>query len=78
MQLDTMYILTIIILLDPRQEIWRLRLNWLFLIITGSLYAISYTAISSSFHQFMTNPKANNLNDTAFERVRKLSDNALA
>ena len=55
---------------DPRREIWRLRLNWLFLITIGSLYAISYTAISSSFHQFMTNPKADDLrNTTAFEKV---------
>ena len=55
---------------DPRREIWRLRLNWLFLITIGSLYAISYTAISSSFHQFMTNPKTNDLrNTTAFEKV---------
>ena len=54
---------------DPKKEIWRLRMNWLFLIISGSLYAISYTAISSSFHQFMTNPQAVDLNDTNFERV---------
>lgn len=66
------YDISLIKLLDmgsPKQEIWRLRLNWLFLIVIGSLYAISYTAISSSFHQFMTNPKYDSHNGTTFEGV---------
>ena len=62
-------IIQTIIIVDPWQEIWRLRLNWLFLIIIGSLYAISYTAISSSFHQFMTNPRIGSFNDTLYEKV---------
>ena len=33
----------------------------MFFMISGSLYAISYTAISSSFHQFVTNPTPNQL-----------------
>ena len=49
---------------DVKKEIWRLRFNWLFLCGLGSLYAISYTSISSSFHQFVTNPPAYKLNGT--------------
>ena len=49
---------------DPKKEILRLKINWVFIMVLGSLYAISYTAISSSFHQFMTNPTASSLNQT--------------
>ena len=44
------------IFLEGLQQLWRLRLNWAFLMVIASLYAISYTSISSSFHQFITNP----------------------
>lgn len=32
--------------------------------VISSLYAISYTSISSSFHQFITNPTTKELNYT--------------
>lgn len=47
---------------ELKKELWRYRENWAFFMVTGSLYAISYTAISSSFHQFMTNPTKMELN----------------
>ena len=49
-------------------ELWRIRFNWIFFMILGSLYAISYTSISASFHQFVTNPtlqEIEQLNNTA-------------
>jgi len=39
----------------------------MFFMMLGSLYAISYTSISASFHQFITNPTLQEikaLNDT--------------
>lgn len=47
---------------DPKKEICRLKLNWLFMTIIAALYAISYTSVSSSFHQFITNPREENIN----------------
>ncbi|XP_064385763.1 uncharacterized protein LOC135334489 [Halichondria panicea] len=38
------------------QELWRLRLNWAFIIFMAPMYSISMYGIISSFHQFVTNP----------------------
>ena len=48
-------------------EICRLRWNWLYLILVSLLLFISYTSIISSFHQFITNPTAQQLNGTEKE-----------
>ena len=37
------------------RELWRLRLNWLFLILTSTLVAANISSVTS-FHQFTTNP----------------------
>ena len=47
---------------DPKSEIRRLKLNWLFMMVIAGLYAVSYTSISSSFHQFITNPTQQQIN----------------
>ena len=47
-------------------EICRLRWNWLYLILVSPLI-ISYNSIMSSFHQFVTNPTAQQLNGTEME-----------
>ena len=47
---------------DPKKEICRLKLNWFFMMMIAALYAISYTSLSSSFHQFITNPKDSSIN----------------
>ncbi|XP_064390131.1 uncharacterized protein LOC135338046 isoform X2 [Halichondria panicea] len=44
-----------------KKELWRLRLNWFFVILVSPLFALSTTGISSSFHQFVTNPRAESL-----------------
>ena len=48
-------------------EICRLRWNWFYLILVSPLLMISYTSILSSFHQFITNPTAQQLNGTGKE-----------
>lgn len=47
---------------DPKREICRLKTNWFFITVIASLYAISYTSVSSSFHQFITNPREQDIN----------------
>ena len=32
------------------------------MLVIAALYAISYTSVSSSFHQFITNPTADSIN----------------
>ena len=49
-------------LTDPKKELWRLRGNWLFMTLNAALFAISYTSMSSSFHQFITNPREETIN----------------
>ena len=44
-------------LLHAVREIWRLRLNWLFFILSSTLYGISLSTVTS-FHQFITNPSS--------------------
>ena len=39
-----------------QHQLCRIRTNWIYFMMIASLYAISYTSISSSFHQFITNP----------------------
>ncbi len=41
---------------NKEQELWRLRLNWAFIIFMAPMYSISLYGITSSFHQFVTNP----------------------
>ena len=48
-------------------EICRLRWNWFYLILVSPLVYISYTSTLSSFHQFVTNPTAPQLNVTEEE-----------
>ena len=45
-------------------EICRLRWNWFYLILLAPVISISYNSIISSFHQFVTNPTAEQLNGT--------------
>ena len=44
-------------------EIWRLRLNWLFLILSSLLVAINICSVTS-FHQFVTNATSDKINIT--------------
>ena len=47
----------------PKDEIFRLKKNWLFMtLLLGCLNLISYTSTFSSFHQFITNPKEEAIN----------------
>lgn len=52
-----------------QKEVWRFRLNWLYTTVAAVLLSISEIAVSSSFHQFVTNPRSNS-NGTLSE-VRK-------
>ena len=56
-------------------EICRLRWNWFYLILVNPLLFISYTSIISSFHQFITNPTAQQLNGT--EKENKVSQSTV-
>ena len=49
------------------REICRLRWNWFYLILASPLMFISYSSIMSSFHQFVSNPTAQQLNGTEME-----------
>lgn len=44
-------------------------MNWLFLMILASLGSISYTSVLSSFHQFITNPREEDINKTENSEV---------
>lgn len=57
-----MYVCGFTFTTDPKKELWRLRGNWFFMTLNAALFAISYTSVSSSFHQFITNPREENIN----------------
>lgn len=44
------------------EQLCQIRKNWIFFMIAASLYSISYTSVSSSFHQYVTNPTISELN----------------
>ena len=48
-------------------EICRLRWNWFYLILLACLDVIDYSSPLPSFHQFVTNPTAQQLNGTGRE-----------
>ena len=60
-----------------KKELWRLRFNWCFVIVVSLVYSISTVGISSSFHQFVTNPRADELesygNETDDTKVLSVS-----
>ena len=43
---------------ELRKEVWRLRLNWLYTTLLCVLITTSLTSVTSSFHQFVINPRA--------------------
>ena len=53
------------------KEIRRLKWNWLFLMLVCTLETINYTSVLPTFHQFITNPTAEVLNETG--RLDKVS-----
>ena len=48
-------------------EICRLRWNWFYMILLACLNVIDYSSPLPSFHQFVTNPTAQQLNGTGRE-----------
>ena len=50
-------------------EIWRLRLNFFVVMMLSFLGGIGYTSTLSSFHQYITNPREEELNDTDLQGV---------
>ena len=63
-------------ILGLQQQLRELKLNWIYFMVIASLYAISYTSISSSFHQFVTNPTVNELNHSSDSKT--VSNNHLS
>ena len=57
---------------DPEKELLRLRINWIFVVMSFSLVAVSYTSISPSFHEFITDPTVSSLSqvEQSLEQVR--------
>ena len=58
---------TLLLLSFAAAEICRLRWNWFYLILLVCLYVINYSSPLPSFHQFVTNPTAQQLNGTGRE-----------
>ena len=58
---------TALLLSFAAAEICRLRWNWFYLIILACLSVIGYSSPLPSFHQFVTNPTAQQLNGTGRE-----------
>ena len=57
--------------MDPfKKELWRLRFNWLFTVLMVPLYSVSQIGISSSFHQFVTNPTAEQIRNGTYKEVK--------
>ena len=59
--------ITLLLLSFAVTEICRLRWNWFYLILLMCLNVINYTSPLPSFHQFVTNPTAQQLNGTGRE-----------
>ena len=50
-------------------EIWRLRLNFFVVMVLSFLGGIGYTSTLSTFHQYVTNPREEDLNGTDLQGV---------
>ncbi len=44
-----------------RKEKLRYQINWLFLVLLGMLDGVNYTAMTSTFHQYVINPRREGL-----------------
>ena len=58
------------------KELWRIRINWIFTLFVCPLFTISQIGTCSSFHQFVTNPRINELSLASQEEV--VQSNAVA
>ena len=59
--------------LHTATELWRLRLNFIVLVVFNFVQGIGETSTLSTFHQFITNPQEQGLNDTESVSVHKIS-----
>ncbi|XP_064395488.1 uncharacterized protein LOC135342628 isoform X1 [Halichondria panicea] len=56
--------------MDPlKKELWRLRFNWLFILLMVPLCSVSQIGISSSFHQFVTNPNVQQIKNETYKKL---------
>ncbi len=53
-----------------KKELWRLRFNWLFTVLMVPLFSVSQIGISSSFHQFVTNPSVEQIKNGTYKEVK--------
>ena len=54
-------------------EIWRLRLNFFVVMVLSFLGGIGYTSTLSTFHQYIINPREEDLNGTDLQGVVSLN-----
>ena len=54
-------------------EIWRLRLNFFVVMVLSFLGGIGYTSTLSTFHQYVINPREEDLNGTDLQGVVSLN-----
>ena len=44
-----------------RKEKLRYQINWIFLVLLGMLDGVNYTAMTTTFHQYVINPRSESL-----------------